>query len=63
LLDYAVERAADVQIVRTVSVQSEKNLGFAAVHQLLLPLLHLVQDFREFMQAVRTGRLQAVEGV
>ena len=41
LLDYAVERAADLQIVRTVAVESEKTLGFAAVHQLLLPLLHL----------------------
>ncbi len=39
LLDYAVERAADLQIVRTVAVESENTLGFAAVHQLLVPLL------------------------
>jgi hypothetical protein len=50
LLDYAVERAADVQIVRTVSVQSEKTLGFAAVHQLLLPLLRLVDRLPEPQQ-------------
>ena len=30
LLDYAVERAADLQIVRTVAVESEMALGFAA---------------------------------
>ena len=39
LLDYAVESAADVQVVRTVAVEPEQGLGFAAVHQLLLPLL------------------------
>jgi DNA-binding CsgD family transcriptional regulator len=50
LLDYAVEHAADLQIVRTVAVQSEKTLGFAAVHQLLLPLLHLVDRLPEPQQ-------------
>ncbi|CAM5723253.1 hypothetical protein SHIRM173S_01637 [Streptomyces hirsutus] len=42
LLDYAVERAADLQIVRTVAVESEMALGFAAVHQLLVPFPHSV---------------------
>ena len=37
LLDFAVERAADLQVVRTVAVESENSLGFAAVHQLLAP--------------------------
>ncbi|MEK6438636.1 helix-turn-helix transcriptional regulator [Pseudonocardia sp. T1-2H] len=40
LLDYAVARAADLQVVRMVAVESENGLGFAAVHQLLLPFLH-----------------------
>jgi hypothetical protein len=31
LLDYAVERAEDLQIVRTVAVESEMAMGFAAV--------------------------------
>ena len=39
LLGYAVEHAGDLQIVRTVAVESEMALGFAAVHQLLSPLL------------------------
>ena len=39
LLGYAVEHAGDLQIVRTVAVESEKTLGFAGVHQLLSPLL------------------------
>lgn len=42
MLDYAVERAADLQIVRTVAVESEMALGFAAVHQLLVPFPHSV---------------------
>ena len=47
LLDYAVERAADLQVVRTVAVESEKSLGFAAVHQLLLPFLPAVDRLPE----------------
>jgi hypothetical protein len=42
LLDDTVERAADLQVLRMVAVESERALGFAAVHQLLLPLLHAV---------------------
>jgi DNA-binding CsgD family transcriptional regulator len=40
LLDYAIERASDLQILRTVAVESEMALGYAAVHQLLVPFLH-----------------------
>ena len=47
LLDYAVERAASLQIVRTVAVESEMALGFAAVHQLLVPFLHRVDRLPE----------------
>lgn len=37
LLDYAVERAEDLQVLRTVAVESEMAVGFAGVHQLLVP--------------------------
>ena len=47
LLGYAVERAADLQLVRTVAVESEKALGFAAVHQLLVPFLPAVDRLPE----------------
>ncbi|HTF49762.1 MAG TPA: LuxR C-terminal-related transcriptional regulator [Pseudonocardia sp.] len=50
LLDYAVERAADLQIRRTVAVESERTLGFAAVHQLLFPLLPAVDRLPEPQQ-------------
>src|SRR6476661_6206309 len=47
LLDYAVERAEDLQIVRTVAVESETAMGFAAVHQLLVPLLPVADRLPE----------------
>jgi AAA ATPase domain len=39
LLGDVMEHAGDLQIVRTVAVESEMTLAFAAVHQLLSPLL------------------------
>jgi hypothetical protein len=50
LLDYAVECAADLQIVRMVAVESELALGFAAAHQLLGPLLPAVDRLPEPQQ-------------
>src|SRR5689334_1825289 len=42
LLDHAVACATDLQILRMVPVESETTLGFAALHQLLVPLLPAV---------------------
>ena len=39
LLGYATAQAADMDVIRMVAVQSEKTLGFAAVHQLVMPFL------------------------
>jgi DNA-binding CsgD family transcriptional regulator len=39
LLDYVVEHASGCRIERTVGVQSEMELAFAALHQLCAPLL------------------------
>src|SRR5260370_32499678 len=39
LLDYAVESGGDFEIVRLLGIESETELGFAALHQLLLPFL------------------------
>jgi DNA-binding CsgD family transcriptional regulator len=39
LLDYAVESGKDFQIVRLLGIESEAELGFAALHELLLPFL------------------------
>jgi len=39
LLNYATESARSFHIVRLVGIESEAELGFAALHQLLLPFL------------------------
>ena len=39
LLDYAVNRATGMQLARVTAIESEMELGFAAVHQLLIPFL------------------------
>jgi DNA-binding CsgD family transcriptional regulator len=39
LLDYAVESAGDLGVARLVGIESEAELGFAALHQLLVPYL------------------------
>ena len=47
LLGYAMEHAGDMQVVHVVAVEAEKNLGFAAVHQLLVPFLPAVDRLPE----------------
>jgi DNA-binding CsgD family transcriptional regulator len=37
LLDYAADAAADLEIARIEAIESEMELGFAGLHQLLLP--------------------------
>src|SRR5512133_3155872 len=39
LLEYLVESASDLTVVRAVGVESEMELGFASLHQLCAPLL------------------------
>jgi DNA-binding CsgD family transcriptional regulator/tetratricopeptide (TPR) repeat protein len=39
LLEYAVARSGDLRLARVAGIESEMDLGFAAVHQLLLPFL------------------------
>jgi DNA-binding CsgD family transcriptional regulator len=47
LLEQAIDSAPDLQILRLVAVESETALGFAAVHQLLRPLLPAVERLPE----------------
>jgi DNA-binding CsgD family transcriptional regulator len=39
LLNYAVESASDLRVLRAVGVESEMELAFASLHQLCMPLL------------------------
>jgi hypothetical protein len=51
LLTSAVERAANVLVIRLVDVESETSLEYAALHQLLIPfqprLTHLPEPQRD----------------
>jgi DNA-binding CsgD family transcriptional regulator len=42
LLEYAVNAAADLHVVRVVGIESEMELGFAALHQLVRPFLPMI---------------------
>ncbi len=43
LLEYAVDSATDLQISSVVGVESEINLEFGALHQLLVPFMSLLE--------------------
>jgi predicted ATPase len=43
LLDYAVESAKDLRVLRAVGVESEMELPFAVLHQLCAPMLDGLQ--------------------
>ena len=40
LLDYAAERAEGMLVLRAVGVEAESTFAYAALHQLLLPIVH-----------------------
>ncbi len=44
LLKYLVQRASKCQVSQAVGVQSEMELAFAGLHQLLMPLLGRIED-------------------
>jgi DNA-binding CsgD family transcriptional regulator len=43
LLDYMVEQASDCRVMHAAGVQSEMELAFAALHQLLAPILDRIE--------------------
>jgi DNA-binding CsgD family transcriptional regulator len=56
LLEYVIERASDCRLVRATGVQSEMELAFAGLHQLLAPMLdHLERLPAPQREALRTA--------
>jgi DNA-binding CsgD family transcriptional regulator len=44
LLDHVADAADDFLIVRLTGVESERDLGYAALHRLLTPMLHQLEE-------------------
>jgi DNA-binding CsgD family transcriptional regulator len=59
LLDYAVEQASGLQVVRATGVESEMELAFASLHQLCAQML----DHLERLPAPQRDALQIVFGL
>src|SRR5258706_8096796 len=59
LLEYLVDRASDCRVVRATGVESEMELAYAGLHQLLAPML----DRLERLPAPQRGALQRAFGL
>jgi DNA-binding CsgD family transcriptional regulator len=59
LLDWAAGMAADMRVARVAGVESETSLGFAGLHQLLVPLL----DGLDRLPAPQRAALQSAFGL
>ena len=57
LLDFAVSCAADRVVLRGECIESEANLPFAALHQLLYPILPRLHSLPEAQAAALLGAL------
>jgi ATP/maltotriose-dependent transcriptional regulator MalT len=55
LLDHAVAEADDVRVLRATGVESESELAFAGLHQLLRPVLGLMDRLPEGQAAALAG--------
>ncbi len=64
LLEHAVAAASDFRVVRAVGIESEMELGFAGLHQVVVPFLtQLVQlpppQQKALGAGLRTGQRRA----
>ena len=62
LLDYAVRSAADLEVTRVVGVESEMELGFAALHQLMVPLMPRLERLPAPQRVALRSAFGLVEG-
>src|ERR1700753_1559879 len=59
LLEYAVEAAGGMRVARVVGVESEIELGYAGLHQLLVPFLAGIEQ----LPAPQRDALEAAFGL
>jgi DNA-binding CsgD family transcriptional regulator len=63
LIDYAVERAENFLLVRFTGVKAESELGYAALHRLLTPVLHQVAQLPQAQAEALGSALGLHEGL
>jgi DNA-binding CsgD family transcriptional regulator len=57
LLEYAVERAGDMTVVRALGLETEAELEFSALHELCRPLLDLLDEIPDRQAEALRGAL------
>jgi DNA-binding CsgD family transcriptional regulator len=57
LLEYAVERAGDMTVVRALGLETEAELEFSALHELCRPLLELLAEIPDRQAEALRGAL------
>src|SRR5436190_18570183 len=57
LLEYAAERAAEMNVLRAVGVEAESELGFAGLHGLLRPIMDKLDELPETQADALGGAL------
>jgi hypothetical protein len=62
LLEYAIESASDFRTARVVGVESEMELGFAGLHQLLAPFLGAIDQLPDPQRAALQSAFGLVAG-
>jgi DNA-binding CsgD family transcriptional regulator len=62
LLDYARSRSGEMRIIQTVGVEPEIELPFAALHRLLLPVLHYIDRIPDVQAAALRSALAIAPG-
>jgi DNA-binding CsgD family transcriptional regulator len=62
LLDDARDRASDMQVLRCAGIESEAALPFAALHQLLRPVLDYVDRLPKLQATALRGALGVADG-
>ena len=62
LLDYAVDRAPDFLVVRFAGLDAERHLGYAALHRLLIPVLHQIERLPRHQRDAMSSALGLAAG-
>jgi FixJ family two-component response regulator len=62
LLDWAAGQAGDIQVTRVAGVQAEMGMGFAGLHQLLVPFLGGLQELPALQRQAQESAFGLVAG-